>query len=412
MVEVAVVIEQQTETIPNSFYKWLVLCLATFTQASSTLVTYGVGPLAYFWQELFHLSQTETGLLFSAVNIGPLFFMLFVGRLLDRSNERLLIGFGSVLLGLTLLVVMASDDFSKLILVLFFVGVFYSTSQPGGSKVIMKWFPKKQRGLAMGIRQAGIPVGGALAGAIIPAISFSFGWHSAVLVLSCLSVIGGLAFLIFYREPSIETSLRSAKNDQLFRSQLINIIKNYELYPIFLTGITMISLQLIIVGHLTIFFTTIRSIPPSTAGLLFSITLCFGMIGRVLLAAASDTIFKGDRRTPLFLSVIAAFLSVLMFSMAADTLPFWSLCLLCAWSGFFGIGWYSLFLVEIAEKSARDAVGVTVSFALTLNQIAIIAAPPVFGLFVDMNGYSFAWTALAFFLLLSVFGLVKEKKDS
>ena len=41
--------------------------------------------------------------------------------------------------------------------------MFYSVSQPGGSKVILKWFRKENRGLAMGIRQAGIPIGGALA---------------------------------------------------------------------------------------------------------------------------------------------------------------------------------------------------------------------------------------------------------
>ena len=47
------------------------------------------------------------------------------------------------------------------------VGTFYSVSRPGGSKVIMKWFSKENRGLAMGIRQAGIPIGGTLAGVLI-----------------------------------------------------------------------------------------------------------------------------------------------------------------------------------------------------------------------------------------------------
>ena len=32
-----------------------------------------------------------------------------------------------------------------------------------GSKAIVKWFPPQRRGLAMGIRQTGIPIGGALA---------------------------------------------------------------------------------------------------------------------------------------------------------------------------------------------------------------------------------------------------------
>lgn len=51
--------------------------------------------------------------------------------------------------------------------------MFYSVSQPGGSKVILKWFRKENRGLAMGIRQAGIPIGGALAGVLIRFLQYN-----------------------------------------------------------------------------------------------------------------------------------------------------------------------------------------------------------------------------------------------
>lgn len=392
----------------GSFYKWVVLGLATFTQASATLVTYGVGPLALFWQDEFHLTQMETGLLLSAVNIGPLFFMLFVGRLLDQFNERLLIGLGSILLGLSLLAATIVDEYTRLIAVLFIIGAFYSTAQPGGSKVVIKWFPRQNRGLAMGIRQAGIPIGGAMSGMIVPFISLEYGWHSAVYFLSGLCMFGGAIFLLFYKEPSFHEAASAAKERKTLRKQLQEIVKNKALYPIFFSGVTMISLQLIIVGHLTIFFTHTGSITHLVAGQLFSVTLFFGMAGRVLLASASDSMFKGDRRTPLFLSVLAALLSVLMISMNLESFPLWTLYILCAWLGFFGIGWYSLYIAEVAEKSVHDSVGVTVSFALTLNQLAIIAAPPIFGLLTDMKGYEFGWYCIAFFLLLSGLWLIKK----
>ncbi|MFF2342602.1 MFS transporter, partial [Bacillus mycoides] len=79
------------------------LTLATVAQASATLITYGVGVLALFWKEKYALSNMQVGLLISAVNIGPLFCMLFAGRLLDRYNERILIGASAVLLGGALL---------------------------------------------------------------------------------------------------------------------------------------------------------------------------------------------------------------------------------------------------------------------------------------------------------------------
>ena len=66
------------------------------------------------------------------------------------------------------------NEFNGLLFVLLLVGTFYSVSQPGGSKVIIKWFPKENRGLAMGIRQAGIPIGGTLAGVLIPFLTIKY----------------------------------------------------------------------------------------------------------------------------------------------------------------------------------------------------------------------------------------------
>lgn len=401
---------QKEESYSSSSYKWIVLLLATGTQASATLVTYGIGPLAFFWKQMYHLSQMETGILLSTVNIGPLFFMLFIGRLLDRYKEQLLIGLGSILLGLSILAVNTAKGFIGLLCILSMVGIFYSTAQPGGSKVIMKWFPKKLRGLAMGIRQAGIPIGGAMAGAIIPVFSIKYGWPSAIYILSSLCIMGGLLFLIFYKEPSLqEKPSLDQQKVKSFRKQLQEIMKNKALYPILFTGTCMISLQMIIVGHLTIFLTNTGSLSPMLAGQIFSVSLFFGMLGRIILASISDYFYKGNRRKPLLFSVLAAFFSILIFIINIHVLPLWSLFWLSGWLGFFGIGWYSLFIIEVAEKSSEDSVGVTVSFALTLNQFAIILAPPIFGLIVDLKGYTWAWLSIAFLLLLSGIGLWKNE---
>ena len=104
----------------------------------------------------------ESGLLVSVVNVGPLFCMLLsVGYLINIMKNINFYQF--ILLGSSLLLTNIVSGFNGLLFVLLLIGMFYSVSQPGGSKVILKWFPKENRGLAMGIRQAGIPIGGALA---------------------------------------------------------------------------------------------------------------------------------------------------------------------------------------------------------------------------------------------------------
>lgn len=192
-----------------------------------------------------------------------------------------------------------------------------------------------------------------------------------------------------------------------FRKQLQEIMKNKALHPVFFTGICMISLQMVIVGHLTIFLTHKESISPLLAGQIYSVSLFFGMLGRIILAWISDYFFQDNRRKPLLFSVFTALASILIFTTNIHV-PIWMLFLLNGCLGFFGLGWYSLFIVEVAEKSSKDSIGLTVSFALTLNQLAIISAPPIFGLIVDIAGYTWAWLSIAILLFLSGIGLLNQ----
>ncbi len=394
----------------SSSYKWIVLMLATVTQATATLITYGVGPLAFFWKEIYHLTDMQMGMLLTAVNIGPLFCMLFIGRLLDQYNERLLIGISSILLGGSILLIQIVRGFTGLLFVLTVVGVFYSTAQPGGSKVILKWFPKENRGLATGIRQAGIPIGGAVAGAIVPILSLKFNLSYTIYILSSICITGGALFLVFYREPF--THKEPVLNNKVmpFSQQLKGVMNNKALYPIFFTGICMISLQMVLIGHFIKFLITAKSISPILAGQIFSITLFFGMLGRIVLAVVSDFFYKGNRQKPLFISVVAAFILIFILILNIHNLSVWGLFLFSGLLGFFGIGWFSLFMVEVVETSRQDSVGITVSFALTLNQIAIILAPPVFGFIVDIKGYTWAWMCMAILLFVSAISLLKNCK--
>ena len=79
MGEITLISEEKIEKYSSS-NKWIMLTLATVAQASATLITYGVGVLALFWKQKYALSNMQVGLLISAVNIGPLFCMLFARK--------------------------------------------------------------------------------------------------------------------------------------------------------------------------------------------------------------------------------------------------------------------------------------------------------------------------------------------
>ncbi|MEH7271780.1 MFS transporter [Bacillus toyonensis] len=391
----------------NSTYKWVMLIFATVAQTTATLITYGFGAFALFWKEEYALTNTESGLLVSVVNIGPLFCMLFVGRLLDQYNEKLLISISSFLLGGSFLLTNMVNEFNGLLFVLLLVGTFYSVSQPGGSKVIIKWFPKENRGLAMGIRQAGIPIGGTLAGVLIPFLTIKYNMAYAVNSIACICIIGGFLFFIFYKEPYIQEKVKQERIKLSFWMQLKEVMCKKELYAIYITGICMISLQMVLVEHFIKFLVLEQSITPILAGKVFSVMFFSGMVGRVILAATSDLFYKGNRRTPLFITVCISILFILILVMSIHTITN-VLYGVSALLGFFSIGWFSLFITEVAESASEESVGMTVSFALTLNQISIIVAPALFGYIVDKKGYTYAWLCIVVLLTISAVSLYRN----
>lgn len=171
----------------------------------------------------------------------------------------------------------------------------------------------------------------------------------------------------------------------------------------------MISLQMVLVAHFIKFLVLEQSITPILAGKVFSVMFFSGMVGRVILAATSDLFYKGNRRNLLFITVCISIFFILILVMSIHTITN-VLYGVSALLGFFAIGWFSLFITEVAESASEESVGMTVSFALTLNQIAIIAAPALFGYIVDKKGYTYAWLCIVVLLTISAVSLYRKDR--
>jgi hypothetical protein len=141
-------------------YRCVVLGAATFTQAASGFFTQGIGALGVHLQRDLNLSTAQLGLLLSAAGLVPLIGLPVAGELLDRFDERWVVGIGACVVASALGLGSLAPGYAALLGALLLVGAGYSTAQPGGSKSVASWFDTGRRGLAMGIRQAGLPLGG------------------------------------------------------------------------------------------------------------------------------------------------------------------------------------------------------------------------------------------------------------
>lgn len=391
----------------NTYYKWIIVLVATLSQTAATFVTYGMGPIATFYQTEWNLSSFQAGFIVSAVNIGPIFSMIVFGYLMDKKGEKQIIGWGSILLGFSALLLMLANSYTVLIILLVVVGIWYGSAQTGGSTAIVKWFPDKHRGLAIGIRQTGIPIGGALASVILTYMYHHYNLTSVHLVQGLVAIAGGLIFLLIYQEP--KNHIAAAASSVTFKEKMSAIKNNKELYPIYIVGIVMMTLQMILVAHFMSYLHQEGDYSLTEAGQYLSLVLLGGMIGRVAIAWISDQFFAQKREHLLIMVMASAviFTVLLPFILQEKIL----MLLFCFLLGFVALGWYSLFIACVTERSNPHYVALTVSAALTLNQLFIVIAPSLFGFMVTVfSSYQLAMNFVVIFIALGAVNLFRSFK--
>ena len=398
----------QAAAPPKSAYRWLVLGAATSAQAAASFAMLGLAALAGFLQQEFHLSAAKTGLLITANGAAPLFSLLFVGDLLDRKSERLIIVAGAAIMAVALLVAAVSRDFLVLLACLFVVGLGYSSTQPGGGKSVSAWFRGDRLGLAMGIRQAGLPLGGAIAAATLPAVAAAFTWRAAFALGAVIALCGGLAFALIYRPPPAGAG-SAVKRAALSSAVVAGLLRQPWMRNATVAGLALVSAQYGMLTWLMLYLRDHAHIPLTRGGWFLFLAQAAGVFGRIGLAAWSDRT-AGARFRLLALCMIAVAAGALLLIFIPPDTPEPALALLAAWLGFFGFGWYGPWVAYLAEGASADTVGLTLGAAMAINQLGIIAAPPLLGLVHDLTGaYAALWACIVV-VLVAAYALTRLKQ--
>jgi predicted MFS family arabinose efflux permease len=348
----------------------------------------GLGVLAGFLQQSLGLSGADVGLLVTVAGAAPIMMLLITGHLLDSHDERSIVGVGAVVAAVGLGVAALAAGYPVVLVGLFVLGIGYSTAQPGGSKSVAAWFTQRHRGMAMGIRQAGLPLGGTVAALVLPVVTQGWGWRLAFAVAAAVVLAGGLIFVLTYKRPPCTTA---RKPTQTLWPRLAAQLRAPAMTAILLSGVLLVTAQYGITTYFMLFLRDHNGIPLARGAILFFAVQAAGALGRIVLAAASDRARAG--RLPwirLCMLTTAAMLALLPLLPANPALA----AVAAAGLGFFSYGWYGPWVAHVSESCPGEQVGLSLGTAMAVNQIAIVTTPPILGLVVDLYGYPAMWWGL------------------
>lgn len=387
---------------------WGILAIAVGTQAAGSIVSQGIYILVPFWREAFGVTLASASLAVTVMNGVQIITMYSFGRAIDMYGERKVVGIAMTAMAAAMAATaLFVDNLVSLLICMAFLGGTYSAVQPGGTRAVMRWFPPHRRGIATGFRQAAVPFGTMIAAAVLPYFAVHYGWHSAAWVGAGVSIFGALLFWGLYREPDSIATQTAAPLPLKTLIRTVGEEKNF--WPVLRLGIAMSAFQFTFTAHMISYLTDHFRIDIVLAALLFALTQCAGIPGRVLLPWLSDYYHPAKRAHSLaFISLIAVGTTVLLTLLPA-TMPMAAILVLLILLGFFGIGWFPLYLLEIAEAAPKSSIASTVAFASTICLAVMALGPYLFGLMADWFGYQAAWFSLIVPVLITAGQLLRSR---
>lgn len=181
---------------------WVMLALGLSAQTATAALVAAPAFLIPSLQDERGLTLAQAGLLASAPTLGMVLVLIAWGALTDRVGERWVLAGGLLLTAAAGAgAALASGDAAQGVF-LVLVGMAAASSGSASGRVVVSWFPRELRGLAMGIRQMSQPLGATLAALVVPSLAATSGTGVALLPLVVVCVVVGAACAAWVVNPS------------------------------------------------------------------------------------------------------------------------------------------------------------------------------------------------------------------
>jgi sugar phosphate permease len=376
-------------------YRWTILVLGTFAQASYAAAFLGIPVLAPQLQDEYGLSLAQTGVVLAAFSLGSLVTLLPWGLLADRVGERIVLAVGLAGAGAALAVAAFASGYGALLLLLGIAGAAGASVNSASGRAVMSWFDSSQRGLALGIRQTALPLGGAAAAVALPPIAAVGGTKAGLLTLAAACLVTALAGAI---------GLRESPDDEVALGDVADPLRDGRMWRLAGGSCLIGSAQISVMAFTVLFLHGVRGLSTAAAAALFALMQIAGATLRIVAGRWSDRV--GTRMAPLL--KLALGLSVALAVSAALTsasLVLFVPAFLVA--GALSQSWNGLSFTAAAELAGLKRAGAALGFQQTALAVASGLAPPLFAVLVESTSWGVAF-ALAATLPLAGAGLMRR----
>ena len=347
------------------------------------------------------LNAAQLGIIFSSFFAGYALFTFIGGYASDVFGPKrvftLAMMIWSTFCGLT----SAAVGFTSLLLVRVLFGCGEGPFSAAANKMVANWFPRREIATAIGVANAGTPIGGALAGPVAGWLTWRYGWRISFVILACIGFLWTLFWtVIVVDRPEAHRRLSDAERAEIEADRLpINQTEDKLPLYFYLRQPTVLAIGLSFFGYAYVLYfflswfpsylTMARQLSMREMVFLNTIPWILGTLGLAISGWVCDFLARmmGDvlhaRKLVLIVGLVAAATGVSLAGLVSGL--FWAVVFMAVavFSVYLTGATYWAIIQEIVPGGQVGAVG---GFVHLIANSAGIIGPAVTGFIVQATG--------------------------
>jgi sugar phosphate permease len=344
-------------------YRWVVLAVGAGATAALSAVQGGLPALGPAIQQAFGLSLVEVAAAFTAFALGTVITLLAWGGLSDRAGERWVIAAGLGAGSLALAAAASVDGYAAFLGALVVAGMLGSSAISASGRAVFGWFPRDERGLALGLRQTAVPAGAAAASLSLPPLAAAAGLDAALYALAGAMLAASLAAALWLREGERRESAAPPAPDA---------VRDPRIWRLSVASSLMIIGQVGLTSLLVLYLYGERGWSPADAALALGGVQVGAALARVAAGRWSDL---RDERIEPFRRLAAAAGALLLAAAALAGAPDAIAVPVLMAGGVAAMSWNGLSFTAAAEISGRRQAGMAMGIQNTSMRLVAVGVP-------------------------------------
>lgn len=335
------------------------------------------------------VAPERIGLLASVSSFGTMFYLVAGGDLLPRLGPVRTLQVGAVI-GTAGLLFTLLGSWEATVAAAFLIGVGYGPSPPAGSDILNRHAPPGHRSLVFSIKQSGVPLGGAVAGMLVPALLVLADWRTAcaaaaILALVTIALVQPARTRIdAERDRHHPLNLLAALHPRALMRPFGAVTASRTMLAVTYAGFCFAIVQGCLFAFFVTFLAAHLGLSLTLAGLAFAVMQGAGVVARVAVGWVADAV--GSARATLIGLAFASAAVTAAIAMLTGAWPDWAILGLAGVAGFAAASWNGVYLAEIAASAPAGQVGQATAGSTFLTFIGYVVGPTAFGAVVTATG--------------------------